>query len=173
MKKIVTAFALAIAFNSVMAAELTVDIYRTAKEAHGASLGTVTFKDTHYGLLITPRLHGLTEGLHGFHVHVNPDCSDMGMKAGGHFDPDHTDKHLGPYDKAGHLGDLPALYVNKKGQANELVLAPRLHVRDLYGHSIMIHQGGDNYLDIPKKLGGGGARIACGVVPLFNGKNKK
>jgi Cu-Zn family superoxide dismutase len=28
----------------------------------------------------------------------------------------------------------------------------------------MIHAGGDNYSDHPKRLGGGGARIACGVV---------
>jgi superoxide dismutase, Cu-Zn family len=30
--------------------------------------------------------------------------------------------------------------------------------------SIMIHSGGDNYSDQPAPLGGGGARIACGVV---------
>jgi hypothetical protein len=29
----------------------------------------------------------------------------------------------------------------------------------------MIHEGGDNYADAPKPLGGGGARIACGVIP--------
>jgi Cu-Zn family superoxide dismutase len=28
----------------------------------------------------------------------------------------------------------------------------------------MIHAGGDNYSDQPVPLGGGGARIACGVV---------
>jgi len=28
----------------------------------------------------------------------------------------------------------------------------------------MIHAGGDNYSDEPAKLGGGGARMACGVV---------
>jgi Cu-Zn family superoxide dismutase len=28
----------------------------------------------------------------------------------------------------------------------------------------MIHAGGDNYSDEPEPLGGGGARIACGVV---------
>jgi len=34
----------------------------------------------------------------------------------------------------------------------------------LKGHALMIHQGGDNYADTPEKLGGGGARAACGVV---------
>ncbi|WP_324128836.1 superoxide dismutase family protein, partial [Acinetobacter baumannii] len=28
----------------------------------------------------------------------------------------------------------------------------------------MIHAGGDNYSDSPQPLGGGGARIACGVI---------
>lgn len=28
----------------------------------------------------------------------------------------------------------------------------------------MVHEGGDNYSDDPKPLGGGGARVACGVV---------
>jgi Cu-Zn family superoxide dismutase len=28
----------------------------------------------------------------------------------------------------------------------------------------MIHGGGDNYADAPALLGGGGARVACGIV---------
>jgi Cu-Zn family superoxide dismutase len=28
----------------------------------------------------------------------------------------------------------------------------------------MIHVGGDNYADHPMPLGGGGARMACGVI---------
>jgi Cu-Zn family superoxide dismutase len=37
-------------------------------------------------------------------------------------------------------------------------------VADVKGRSIMIHSGGDNYSNQPAPLGGGGARIACGVV---------
>jgi Cu-Zn family superoxide dismutase len=44
------------------------------------------------------------------------------------------------------------------------VLAPRIKVSDLKGRSLMIHAGGDNYSDSPQKLGGGGARVACGVI---------
>ena len=32
----------------------------------GAGKGTVTIKDTQYGLLLVPELGGLTPGLHGF-----------------------------------------------------------------------------------------------------------
>ena len=34
----------------------------------------------------------------------------------------------------------------------------------LRGKAIMIHVGGDNYSDQPAPLGGGGARLACGVL---------
>jgi Cu-Zn family superoxide dismutase len=43
-------------------------------------------------------------------------------------------------------------------------VAPRLTVADIKGRAIMIHAHGDNYSDDPKPLGGGGARIACGVI---------
>jgi len=157
------------------AQSITVTFYRTAKKEMGPSIGTITFKDVHRELLITPKLHGLTPGLHGFHIHQNPSCANLGMAAGGHYDPHATGKHLGPYDSQGHLGDMPALYVNAKGRAVHPELAPRLHVRDLYQHAIMIHEGGDNYSDTPKKLGGGGARIACAVVmpPVGKHKSKK
>jgi Cu-Zn family superoxide dismutase len=39
-----------------------------------------------------------------------------------------------------------------------------LKAADLKGRSLMIHAGGDNYSDYPAKLGGGGPRMACGVV---------
>jgi Cu-Zn family superoxide dismutase len=29
---------------------------------------------------------------------------------------------------------------------------------------MMIHAGGDNYSDKPKALGGGGKRVACGII---------
>ena len=44
-------------------------------------------------------------------------------------------------------------------------VVPRLKLADIHGKALMIHAGGDNYADEPKPLGGGGARIACGVVP--------
>ncbi len=143
---------------------MTVPMYLTTQEGKGAFVGSVVMEQTSYGLLIAPQLKNLTPGLHGFHVHDMPQCQHMGMEAAGHFDPNHTGKHLGPYRADGHLGDLPALYVNDEGLAVLPVLAPRLTLKDLYGHSLMIHAGGDNYLDYPRELGGGGARVACGTI---------
>ena len=45
------------------------------------------------------------------------------------------------------------------------VLAPRLkNLAEIKGHALMIHQAGDNHSDHPQPLGGGGARMACGVI---------
>lgn len=73
-------------------------------------------------------------------------------------------QHLGPYSN-GHLGDLPVISANAQGVAHYSVLAPRLKVKDLRNHSVMIHEGGDNYYFEPDPVGGGGPRIGCGVVP--------
>lgn len=86
-----------------------------------------------------------------------------GFAAGGHYDPAHSKKHLGPFSSAGHPGDLPVLVVDS-GDAAQPVTAPHLKVADIRGRSIMIHAGADNYSDAPLPLGGGGARIACGVI---------
>lgn len=145
--------------------EITVyKIIPNSTSASSIKLGTVTAMDTSYGLLLTPHLNTLPPGIHGIHIHDKPSCAESGMAAGGHFDPQHSNKHQGPYSREGHLGDLPALTVDAEGNATLPILAPRLKVADLKGHSLMIHAGGDNYSDTPP-LGGGGARIACGVIP--------
>ncbi|RJQ21455.1 MAG: superoxide dismutase [Nitrospiraceae bacterium] len=151
--------------------EVTIRMYLLTVEGTGKETGTVTATDTQYGLLLVPDLKDISSGLHGFHVHQNPDCSPSvkdgkpvaGLAAGGHYDPANTGRHEGPYGK-GHLGDLPALYAGPDGKIALPVLAPRLKVSDIRGKSLMVHSGGDNYSDQPEKLGGGGARAACGTV---------
>ena len=69
-----------------------------------------------------------------------------------------------PHNAAGHEGDLPVLVVDQNGSASLPVVAKRLKVKDVLGRAIMIHAGGDNFDDVPAPLGGGGGRIACGVV---------
>ncbi|AVZ84791.1 superoxide dismutase family protein [Acinetobacter sp. WCHA45] len=147
-----------------------IQVYQVDAKGVGASIGTVTFKQTAKGLLITPALGKLSPGEHGFHIHENGSCEaalkdgKMGaaLAAGSHFNPEKVAHHGTPLD--GHLGDLPALTVNDKGFATTPVLAPRLKLTDIQGRAIMIHAGGDNYSDSPKPLGGGGDRVACGVI---------
>jgi len=137
----------------------------------GADVGSITITETQYGLVFTPALQGLPAGLHGFHVHENPSCEPKekdgkmvaALAAGGHLDPAKTGKHDTPWGD-GHLGDLPPLYVAADGTATQPVLAPRLKAADVASRSLMVHAGGDNHADHPAPLGGGGARVACGVV---------
>ncbi len=156
----------------VAAASLSVPMHAVSTSGVGDGIGTITAEDSVQGLKLVPSLAGLTPGRHGFHVHVNPNCEaatkdgtvTAGLGAGGHFDPDHSASHQGPTGN-GHRGDLPVLVVNSDGEAVQAVIAPRLKLADLRGRSLMIHAGGDNYADQPQALGGGGARVACGVVP--------
>ena len=153
------------------AATVTVTMNQVNAIGVGDIMGMIVFQDTVKGLKIMPNLRGLAEGQHGIHVHQNPDCGPMekdgkmvpGLAAGGHLDPDNTGRHEGAKGQ-GHLGDLPVLYVDAAGKATRSMWAPRLKTPDLAGRAITIHAGGDNYSDNPKKLGGGGARVACGVV---------
>jgi Cu-Zn family superoxide dismutase len=141
------------------------------KEGMGQQIGTVTIREAAQGIVLEPDLKGLPSGSRGFHIHQNPDCGPgqnngqtaVGFAAGGHLDPAGSGKHLGPQG-IGHLGDLPALVVNNSGVANQPVVATRLSMKDVQGRALMIHEGGDNYADEPKPLGGGGGRIACGVI---------
>jgi Cu-Zn family superoxide dismutase len=156
-----------------MAEELTVTINAISSEGVGEEIGTIQLKDTDRGLLLTPNLSQLNGGIHGFHIHENPDCNPgekdgklaAGIAAGGHYDPENTEKHQGPYSETGHLGDLPRLKVKQDGTATRPVVAPRLKIADIRNHAIMIHEHGDNYGDEPEPLGGGGGRIACGIIP--------
>lgn len=152
---------------------LNVTMNLVSAEGIGKSLGEVRIEESEYGLVFTPNLKGvMPSGLHGFHIHENPSCqpkikngkSIAGLGAGGHYDPHHTKKHGLPWGD-GHLGDLPALYADDKGHATNPVLTPRIKkLSTIQGRALMIHLGGDNHSDHPKKLGGGGARIVCGVI---------
>ena len=152
-------------------AEITVSLSIADAKGAGAAVGTVRIVETRYGLVFYPMLTGLPSGLHGFHVHENPSCAPAArdgvpvaaLAAGNHLDPQATKRHGEPWGD-GHLGDLPALYVAPDGSASNPVLAPRLKFADVAKRSLMIHAGGDNHSDHPAPLGGGGARVACGVI---------
>jgi Cu-Zn family superoxide dismutase len=137
----------------------------------GPARGTIAIEQKPYGVVFTPSLTGLAPGLHGFHVHEHGSCEPdqkkgkptAALAAGSHYDPPKTNQHGAPWGM-GHRGDLPALFVNAKGDATHPVLAPRLKLNELKGRALVIHAGGDNYSDTPEPLGGGGERIACAVI---------
>jgi Cu-Zn family superoxide dismutase len=128
--------------------------------------------DARAGLRIEPALGSLPPGLHGFHLHEFGGCGpglkdgkmQAGIAAGAHFDPRATGMHQGPM-RNGHEGDLPVLEVDSEGNATQMMHALHLQVSEVRGRAFVVHEGGDNYSDQPKPLGGGGARLACGIVP--------
>lgn len=160
-----------------LAEEVTVDMHAVSNEGVGKQIGTVRLADSDNGLVIEADVGELVPGPHGFHLHENGSCDPApnaegqmtaALAAGGHYDPDGTGKHLGPSGE-GHKGDLPVLQVlpNEYGDVKfkRVMVAPRLAVADARGRALVIHASGDNYRDDPKPLGGGGGRVACGVVP--------
>lgn len=153
------------------AGTVLVDMVAIDSTGPGHSIGVITAKDTDQGLELFPDLSDLPPGEHGFHLHSKPSCDALinsdgvavaGLAAGGHWDPDDTGEHLGPFGN-GHRGDLSRLIVAPDGTTPTSVVAPRLQTSDLNQKALIIHAGGDTYSDTPP-LGGGGARIACGII---------
>lgn len=147
---------------------LTSKLYTLSDKGIDKEVGTITITDLGVeGIVIEVVASNIAPGVHGFHLHekntLTPTTSPEGKvviagAAGGHWDPDNTGVHLGP-DGNGHKGDLPALTVAEDGTLNTKVSSPKIFIKDIPGKSFMIHVGGDNYLDKPTILGGGGARL--------------
>lgn len=164
----------AIALGGAARSEIAVTMYEVSERGVGREVGRIMITESDGGLVFTPMLDGLVgmAGEHGFHVHERGDCGPRGkdgkegaaLAAGGHYDPDGTGRHEGPTGQ-GHKGDLPALHVGDDGRARQAVTAPRLKaLSEVRGRALIVHAGGDNHADEPKPLGGGGARLLCGIV---------
>ena len=173
MKKLIASLLCCFSLSAWAQTEIVVPVSRLDLEQGDTPIGEIRISQSKHGAVFTPKLQGLKAGIYGFHIHENPSCAAAenqegkraaGMAAGGHWDPKKTKAHKGPWDDSGHLGDLPALAVAENGDVQPVV-APRLkNINTLRGHALMIHAGGDNYSDQPATLGGGGARMACGVI---------
>lgn len=152
---------------------ITIPLHQTIACGNGTgeTLGKATFYNTSEGLKICVKASHISSGQHGFHIHQNADCSasskngklEKAGNAGGHYDPLASYHHDGPYG-SGHKGDLPPLYANESGNIDMCIVAPRLKINDILNRSVIIHAGGDNFSDYPHALGGGGERIACGII---------
>ena len=148
------------------------EIYLLSSTEVPLSIGTVQITDTLEGLLFEVDLESLPEGAHGFHIHENGNCMPLkdvngntilAGKAGAHYDPNDVNRHLGP-NGLGHKGDLPFLMANHKGRVKTKFYNNKLSFEEIKNKSLVIHQKGDNYSDLPNPLGGGEGRIACGVI---------
>jgi len=165
--------AVMMAGGSTHASDAEVKMHIATTGGPGKLAGTVVITASDQGAVFTVKLGDMKPlSRHGFHVHANGDCGPAAkngkvvpaLAAGGHWDPENTGKHQG-WQGEGHLGDLPQLQADNEGRISALVTAPRItNVDRLKGRALMLHANGDNYADTPKKLGGGGARLLCGVI---------
>jgi Cu-Zn family superoxide dismutase len=150
---------------------IAVNIHLVTADGVGKSVGAITIRPAKDGVVLEPKLKDLPPGEHGFHLHEKASCEpapkagkmSAAEAAGGHFDPAASKAHKGP-GGGGHKGDLPKLVVGDNGAVTQKLEVKGLALDDFRGKAIMIHAGGDNYSDAPKPMGGGGDRIACGVV---------
>ena len=151
--------------------------------------GIARFSQTSGGILPTVRVTVFVRGLaanstHGVHIHENGNCGDSIPAppappvpvpfggAGGHFDP-------GPFGNSGpdinhpyHMGDLPNLKANSRGEAfithrtSRITLsAGPLSVFDTNGSAVIVHLNEDQGITGAAGTGvSGGPRIACGII---------
>jgi len=113
-------------------------------------------------------IHGLTPGLHGFHVHECGDLSRGCASTCNHYNPC-DQRHGGPQGPQRHRGDFGNIVADQYGRCTDRILAD-VEVHELLGRAFIIHAdrddlglGGD---EESHKTGNAGARIACGLIRL-------
>ena len=150
-------------------------------DADGDRVGKVWLRQKGGYVHVRANLHSLPPGFHGFHVHSSGICDPADptgpfMSAGGHYNPDES-------DHGEHAGDLPSLYVNDNGWARLGFVTDAFTLAELRnsdGSAVMVHEGRDNFANIPDdrydslegpvpddttlRTGDAGDRHACGVV---------
>jgi Cu-Zn family superoxide dismutase len=139
--------------------------------------GTVYFEEVNDGITISYNIHGLYDGLHGFHIHQYGDLTDGCTSACAHFNPDNT-THGGLNTKIRHFGDLGNIESKDRLAQGSLFLAGGRLDSSKYGilgRMIIVHadqddlgKGGD---EESLKTGNAGKRLACGVIGLADPKD--
>lgn len=122
--------------------------------------GTVSFRQTPCGVLVTAQICGLprSSGIFGFHIHEGCRCTgtadDPFRDADGHYNP-HGKAH--PY----HAGDMPPLF-GANGRAFSAFLTDRFTIDEIGGLTVIIHDSPDDFTTQP--AGNSGKKIACGQI---------
>jgi Cu-Zn family superoxide dismutase len=143
--------------------------------ADGRPVGTVIFRETPHGVLLSVEIGALPPGAHAFHIHQTGACTPPEFNsAGGHYDAGgHRHGIANPQGK--HAGDLPNIHVAANGMVDLEILADavsladggtRAPLFDADGSAIVVHAGTDDHVSDP--AGNAGARIACGVIERVN-----
>jgi Cu-Zn family superoxide dismutase len=139
-------------------------------DTSGARIGQVTATEDARGVVLGVFATGLSPGRHGMHLHAVPACEPPGFRsAGGHFNPE-GHQHGAKNPQGAHVGDLPNLEVNGRGEGRAQVsvpgytLSPGPHSVGLPGTALVVHAAEDDQLTDP--TGTSGARVACAMIQL-------
>lgn len=127
--------------------------------------GTVYFKETKDGVLLTAKIDGLPQSkehckgsFFGFHIHNGTSCTgnseDEFANASTHYNPENC---VHPY----HAGDLPPLLATN-GKSYMSILVNKFNIKDIIGKVIIIHDSPDDFTTQPS--GNSGKKIACGKI---------
>ena len=129
--------------------------------------GTVEFKETKDGVIVTAKINGLPTSKNGcngrffgFHIHSGTSCTgnseDEFANSGSHYTVNNCPH---PF----HAGDLPPLIENN-GFAYMTVLINKFRIRDILGRVVIIHSMPDDFTTQPS--GNSGKKIACGKITV-------
>lgn len=129
--------------------------------------GTVTFEPVDEGLEVNAKASGLSEGEHGYHIHLYGDCTAAdGTSAGTHFNLEGSS--LDPPEDIDRItGNLGNLSAGKNGKAeHDTVLegASLTGPKSIVGRSVIVHAEANDPGKPP--IGAAGARQACGVIGI-------
>ncbi len=129
--------------------------------------GNVLLTEENGGLMLRAYIANAPVGLHGFHIHENGSCEEMGQAAGSHYNPDKVEHGLLTKDghEHSHAGDMGNLAIREDGTGILKVFLPGLSLTEgkyaVAGRSIIVHENID---DFSQPTGNAGARIACGII---------
>lgn len=165
--------ALAVLFATAVAAGPAGALHAdgTFIDASGSEIGSIHLTEDAQGIVhVNVQVQGLSEGLHGIHIHAVGSCAAPSFaSAGGHYNP-FLHQHGLDNPNGPHAGDLPNLIVDASGhgrlqaRTDRVTLSPGLAtLLDGDGSAFIIHANPDDQVtDVGN--GGSGPRIACGVV---------
>jgi len=133
--------------------------------------GTVVFTQRGELAVIECNLRGVTDGLHGLHVHEFGDMSQGCESMGPHFSLE-PHRHGGRMTSERHTGDLGNV-LSKNGRVRQRLVA-KIQVAHILGRGLVLHANAD---DLGRgswpdsgTTGHSGSRIACGIIALAEPK---
>ncbi len=144
------------------------------KNTGGEVVGWARFTEDANGILhVNVHVRGLSEGLHGIHIHRVAGCTLGTTPAFSSAGTHHAlaGQSHGLDDPPGaHAGDLPNLVVNGAGKGHLNATSDRatlsagpVSVFDANGSALVIHADEDDQ-ESTSSTGNSGIRIACGII---------